>query len=89
MGRLPAEYRAEPRLALDGGRDGLTFVRRLLAETAAHLSPDGVLVAEIGANRKALEKAFPRLPFTWVATSAGQGLVLLLRRAELSSRDLA
>ncbi len=86
MRRLPAEYRAEPRRALDGGRDGLSFVRRLLAEAADHLAADGVLVAEIGAGRRTLEKAFPRLPFTWLATSAGQGLVFLLRRTELAAR---
>ena len=87
MRRLPAEYRAEPQLALDGGRDGLSFVRRLLDEAADHLAPDGVLVVEIGANRETLEKAFPRLPFTWLATSAGQGLVFLLRRSELARRQ--
>jgi ribosomal protein L3 glutamine methyltransferase len=86
MRRLPAEYRAEPRVALDGGRDGLSFVRRLLAEAADHLAPDGVLVAEIGAGRKTVERAFPRLPFTWLATHAGEGLVFLLRRAELATR---
>ncbi|MGH8697120.1 MAG: 50S ribosomal protein L3 N(5)-glutamine methyltransferase [Burkholderiales bacterium] len=86
MRRLPAEYRAEPRLALAGGRDGLSFVRRLLAEAGDHLASNGVLVMEIGANRKTLEKAFPRLPFTWLATSAGQGLVFLLRRTELAAR---
>jgi len=86
MRRLPAEYRAEPRLALAGGRDGLSFVRRLLDEAADHLAPNGVLVVEIGAGRKLLEKAFPRVPFTWLAASAGQGLVFLLRRAELAAR---
>ena len=86
MRRLPAEYRTEPRLALAGGRDGLSFLRRLIAEAADHLAPDGVLVAEIGTNRKTLEKAFPRLPFTWLATGAGEGLVFLLRRTELAAR---
>ncbi len=86
MRRLPAEYRAEPRVALDGGRDGLGFLRRLIAEAADHLAPDGVLVAEIGANRKTLEKAFPRLPFTWLATSAGEVLLFLSRRIELGAR---
>ena len=83
MRRLPAEYRAEPRVALAGGRDGLSFVRRLLAEAGNHLAPEGVLVVEIGANRNTAEKAFPRLPFTWLATSAGAALVLLLRRDDL------
>jgi ribosomal protein L3 glutamine methyltransferase len=86
MRRLPPEYRAEPRAALAGGRDGLDFVRRLLAEGAEHLAPDGVLVIEIGATRKALERAFPRLPFVWLSTSAGEGLVCLLRRTDLVAR---
>jgi ribosomal protein L3 glutamine methyltransferase len=81
MRRLPAEYRAEPRAALTGGRDGLDFLRRLLAEAADHLAPDGVLVVEIGANRKAVERAFPRLPFVALSTSAGEGLVLLVSAA--------
>jgi ribosomal protein L3 glutamine methyltransferase len=86
MRRLPAEYRAEPRLALAGGRDGLSFVRRLIAEAADHLAPNGVLVAEIGGNRTAVEKTFPRLPFTWLATRGGEGVVFLLRRTELTRR---
>ncbi len=84
MRRLPAEYRAEPRLALAGGDDGLDFVRRLLAEAADHLAPQGVLVVEIGANRKAIERAFPRLAFTWLATRGGAGVVFLLPRADLA-----
>jgi ribosomal protein L3 glutamine methyltransferase len=83
MRRLPAEYRAEPRRALAGGRDGLAVVRRLVAEAAGRLAPEGVLVVEVGANRAAVEKAFPRLPFTWLTTGAGEGRVFLLRRAEL------
>jgi ribosomal protein L3 glutamine methyltransferase len=86
MRKLPAEYRAEPRIALAGGPDGLGFVRRLLDEAADHLALDGVLVAEIGAHRKPLQQAFPRLPFTWLGTSAGEGLVFLLRRGELAGR---
>jgi len=86
MRRLPAEYRAEPRLALAGGRDGLAFVSRLLVEAAARLTPNGVLVAEIGDGRLALERRFPRLPFTWFTTSASEGLVFTLQRAELASK---
>jgi len=64
----------------------LVRLRRLLAQAADHLAPNGVLVAEIGANRKLVEKTFPRLPFTWLATRTGEGLVFLLRRAELATR---
>ena len=84
MGRLPLEYRREPRLALAGGRDGLAFVRRILADAGRHLSPHGILVVEIGNNRKELERAYPMLPLTWIETSAGGDMVFLLTRGTLS-----
>ncbi len=83
MRALPREYRREPRLALAGGRDGLVLVRRMLAQAAAHLNPGGLLVVEIGHNRAALEKTFPRLPFVWLETSAGNDFVFLLSREDL------
>ena len=83
MRKLPAEYLAEPRMALAGGEDGLQLVRRILAQARMHLNPRGVLVCEVGHNRKALERAFPKLPFTWLDTSAGDGLVFLLEREHL------
>jgi ribosomal protein L3 glutamine methyltransferase len=70
MRRLPPEYRHEPALALASGRDGLDFVRRLLAAGGEHLTPDGVLVVEVGEGRRAVERAFPRLALTWLETSA-------------------
>jgi ribosomal protein L3 glutamine methyltransferase len=86
MRTLPHEYRHEPALALAGGRDGLDLVHRILAESAAHLTPRGVLVMEIGHNRAALERAHPRLPFAWLETSAGARHVFLLPRGDLSRR---
>lgn len=83
MRRLPHEYRREPRLALASGRDGLDFVRRLLAEVRSRLTSRGVLVAEIGDGRRALERAFPRLPFTWFAASGGTDSVFAITREEL------
>lgn len=82
MRALPPEYRREPALALDGGRDGLQAVRRILRAAPRHLNPGGVLVVEIGHNREALEAAFPALPFTWPETSAGAEHVFLLRRED-------
>jgi ribosomal protein L3 glutamine methyltransferase len=84
MRTLPHEYRHEPALALAGGRDGLDLVQRILAESAAHLEPRGVLVMEIGHNRAALERAEPRLPFVWMKTSAGDRHVFLLARGDLA-----
>jgi ribosomal protein L3 glutamine methyltransferase len=83
MRKLPEEYRREPRVALDGGDDGLRFVRRILGEARRFLRPGGVLVVETGRHRLALEHAFPATPFTWLETSAGDGLVFLLPREEL------
>lgn len=83
MRALPSEYRHEPRLALAGGRDGLALVRRILTQAAVQLQPEGMLIVEIGHNRAALEAAYPRLPFTWLETSAGEDYVFMLRREEL------
>jgi len=83
LSALPAEYRHEPRIALAGGADGLDLVRRILAEAARHLSGGGLLVCEIGHNRRALEKAFPALPFIWPETSAGPHHVFLIERERL------
>jgi release factor glutamine methyltransferase len=50
-GLMPEVSRYEPRLALDGGSDGLDFYRRLAAGCAARLRPDGALFLEIGAGQ--------------------------------------
>jgi ribosomal protein L3 glutamine methyltransferase len=84
MEHLPAEYRAEPEIALAGGADGMDFVRPLLAGAAAHLAPDGALVLEIGHERTHFEAAFPRLEPLWLATSAGDDQVLLLGAEQLA-----
>jgi ribosomal protein L3 glutamine methyltransferase len=65
MKRLPQEYRREPALALGAGRDGLQIVQRILAEARQHLTRRGILLCEVGEARRALEKAYPRLPFAW------------------------
>lgn len=85
MAALPAEYRAEPELALAGGADGMDFVRALLAALPAHLSPHGVLVLEIGHERAHFEAAFPRLEAVWLETSAGEDQVLLLTAQALEA----
>ena len=83
MRALPREYRHEPRLALAGGPDGLALVRVILQQAFDRLEPKGLLVCEIGGNRRALERAFPLVPFAWPETAAGTGQVFLLSRADL------
>lgn len=84
MAALPPEYRAEPQMALAGGQDGLDIVRRIVSGASTLLDQDGLLVVEIGHNRETLEQAFPRLPFTWLETSGGDGFVFLLTGAQLA-----
>lgn len=89
MSALPAEYQAEPALALAGGADGMDLIRKLLADAPAHMNDHGVLVLEIGNERAHFEAAFPRLEAVWLETSAGDEQVLLLTREAfltLSSR---
>jgi ribosomal protein L3 glutamine methyltransferase len=66
MRKLPPEYRYEPGIALAAGNQGLDIVRRLLHDAAAHLEPRGLLVCEIGENRRALERAYPEVAFDWL-----------------------
>jgi len=87
MASLPQEYRAEPELALAGGLDGMDFIRRLLRDAPARMTPQAVLLLEIGNERSHFEAAFPRLEALWLETSAGSDQVLLLTRDALL-RDL-
>ena len=83
MAALPAEYRAEPELALAGGSDGMDFIRELLRAAPAALTDDGVLVLEIGHERENFEAAFPTLETVWLETSSGADQVLLLTKEAL------
>lgn len=83
MKTLPDEYRCEPTLALASGKDGLDHARKIIAQARGHLNPGGKLVVEIGHNRKALERAYPKLPFAWPKVAAGSGFVFVLQRESL------
>lgn len=83
MARLPAEYRAEPELALAGGRDGMDFIRRLLKDLPHCLNAGAVVVLEIGNEKPFFEAAFPDLPVFWLDTSAGDEQVLLITEQAL------
>lgn len=83
MAALPAEYQAEPTLALAGGTDGMDFIRPLLRDAPSHMTPHAVLVLEIGNERAHFEAAFPRLEAVWLDTSAGEEQVLLITREAL------
>ena len=83
MAELPRECRAEPKLAFDGGADGLAVVRRILQQAGRHLTPQGGLLCEIGRGRQLLEAAFPKLPLLWLDTEESDGEVFWIAAADL------
>ena len=85
MDALPAEYRAEPELALAGGTDGMDFVRQLFKDAPSRMSEHALLVLEIGNEVDHFIAAFPELEVAWLDTSAGDDQVLLISREALLS----
>ena len=85
MDALPAEYRAEPELALAGGTDGMDFVRQLFKDAPSRMSEQALLVLEIGNEVDHFIAAFPELEVAWLDTSAGDDQVLLISREALLS----
>jgi ribosomal protein L3 glutamine methyltransferase len=83
MAGLPRECRAEPKLAFDGGADGLDIVRRILDQAGKHLTPQGGLLCEIGRGRELLEDAYPQLPLLWLDTEDSEGEVFWIAAADL------
>ena len=83
MAALPRECRTEPKLAFDGGTDGLDIVRRILNEARGYLTPEGGLLCEIGRGRERLEAAFPQLPLLWLDTEESEGEVFWIGAADL------
>ena len=83
MAALPRECRAEPKLAFDGGPDGLDIVRRILDQAGQHLTPQGGLLCEIGRGREPVEAAFPQLPLLWLDTEDSDGEVFWIAAADL------
>jgi ribosomal protein L3 glutamine methyltransferase len=83
MAALPRECRSEPKIAFDGGADGLDIVRRILDEASRHLTPQGGLLCEIGRGREPVEAAFPQLPLLWLDTEDSDGEVFWIAAADL------
>ena len=83
MSALPAEYHAEPELALAGGDDGMDLIRRIIAHAPDYLSERGAILIEIGNEYENFKKAFPQIPAIWMEVSAGEEQVLLIQAEDL------
>jgi len=84
---LPQEFRREPRVALDGGPDGLGLIRKLVRQAARRLKPHGILLIEVGGGRDAFESEFGRLEPHWFHTEDGSDCVCLIQAARLTRRQ--
>jgi len=85
LGGLPAEFKQEPAMALDGGRDGLDIIRKLLRQARTRLQPHGLVVLEVGGLRAAMDAAFPELDPHWLHTEDGEDCVCLVQAVRLAN----
>jgi ribosomal protein L3 glutamine methyltransferase len=83
---LPEEFQREPRVALDGGPDGLSLIRMLVRQSARRLNPNGILMIEVGGGRDAFDREFGRLEPHWFHTEDGSDCVCLIQAERLTRR---
>lgn len=83
LASMPAEYQAEPAIALGSGDDGLDITRQLLRQAADYLKPNGVMIVEVGNSWENLEAAYPQVPFVWLEFASGGHGVFVISRDEL------
>ncbi|MEY4938539.1 MAG: hypothetical protein RIQ93_274 [Verrucomicrobiota bacterium] len=77
------EFAAEPRMAHDGGRDGLEIIRKLLRQAPARLQPHGILVIEAGGLREKIDREFAAFQPHWLHTDDGSDCIVLFQAARL------
>lgn len=82
---LPEEFKQEPAMALDGGKDGLDIIRKLLRQARERLQPHGIVVLEVGGLRAAMDAAFPELDLHWLHTEDGEDCVCLIQAVRLKN----
>jgi ribosomal protein L3 glutamine methyltransferase len=81
--RQAPEFAAEPRLAHDGGADGLRVVREIVRQASDRLVSEGLLVIEVGGLRRAVDREFATLAPEWLPTADGSNCVVLFRAENL------
>lgn len=83
--QLPEEFHREPRMALDGGKDGLDIIRKFLRQARDRLQPDGVVLIEVGGLQRAMDKEFAALDLYWMHTADGCNCVCLIQAPRLKA----
>ena len=82
---LPPEYRCEPALGLLAEDEGLAIIERILSQASDYLTPEGIIVVELGNGQGALIDRYPDVPFVWLDFERGGSGVFLLRREDLTA----
>ncbi|MDB6127224.1 MAG: protein-(glutamine-N5) methyltransferase, ribosomal protein L3-specific [Verrucomicrobia bacterium] len=77
------EFKAEPRMAHDGGRDGLVIIRKLLRQARTRLAPKGRVLIEVGGLKAAMNREFAALKPKWLPTQDESDCVCLLEAGNL------
>ncbi len=89
MADLPPEFLYEPEHALAAGQDGLDLVHRILFEAPDYLSPEGLLVCEVGDSEWALKQAYPEIQFDWLKFAhGGHGIFAITYDELMTHRQL-
>ncbi len=83
MDALPAEFKQEPSMGLEAGKDGLDLVRIILAEAAEHLTTNGTLIVEVGVSQYFMEQVYSELPLYWFEFENGGEGVFAIQKSEL------
>ncbi|WP_367670676.1 50S ribosomal protein L3 N(5)-glutamine methyltransferase [Sodalis-like secondary symbiont of Drepanosiphum platanoidis] len=75
---LPKEFFYEPIKSLDGGKDGLFFIKKILYFASKYLNKNGILICEVGYQMLNLIKKYPKVPFKWIKLfNGGEGIFYL------------
>lgn len=83
LSTLPKEYSYEPLSALQADDQGLAVVESILLQAKNYLSPQGVLILEVGSSAALLMKRYPHVEFMWFNFERGGDGVFLLTRDQL------